>query len=169
MSHGGWQWRGTSSVEKMPHLSKFLPFPEKQIKWLNYKQSFLFLQNLTCSFGGKSCHIFDIFWIPMIHLPLEYIIYFKLKKDKKKMLRYSTILVIEVKIHKKHCGWVLQLTCFLFETLDTFWLLMSAWLRLTTPIIPNLTGMTRPHKTSIASVPWSIKSSFVTTAKVRRP
>lgn len=56
----------------------------------------------------------------MIHLPLEYIIYFKLKKDKKKMLRYSTILVIEVKIHKKHCGWVLQLTFFLFETLDTF-------------------------------------------------
>lgn len=37
VSHGGWQWRGTSSVEKRPHLSKYLSFPEKQIKWLIYK------------------------------------------------------------------------------------------------------------------------------------
>lgn len=36
VSHGGWQWRGTSSVEKRPHLSKCLSFPEKQIKQLIY-------------------------------------------------------------------------------------------------------------------------------------
>ncbi len=37
------------------------------------------------------------------------------------------------------------------------------------PIMPNLTGITRPHRTSYASVPRSIKSSFVKTAKVRLP
>ncbi len=37
------------------------------------------------------------------------------------------------------------------------------------PIMPNLTGITRPHRTSYASVPRSIKSSFVKTAKVLRP
>lgn len=51
----------------------------------------------------------------------------------------------------------------------TFLLLMSAWLRLMTPIMPSFTGITRPHRTSTASVPWSIRSSFVITAKVRRP
>jgi len=35
--------------------------------------------------------------------------------------------------------------------------------------MPNLTGITRPHRTSYASVPRSIKSSFVKTAKVLRP
>lgn len=59
----------------------------------------------------------------MIHLPLEYIIYFKLKKDKKKMLRYSTILVIEVKIHKKHCHLWLGLTANLFFVRDIGYLL----------------------------------------------
>ena len=38
-----------------------------------------------------------------------------------------------------------------------------------TPMIPNLTGMTLPHKMSMASVPASMRSSFVTTASVRRP
>lgn len=36
-------------------------------------------------------------------------------------------------------------------------------------MMPSLTGMTWPHRTSIASVPASIKSSLVTTASVRRP
>ena len=47
-----------------------------------------------------------------------------------------------------------------------FLLLRSAWDRQTTPIIPRLILKTRPHRTSIASVPASIRSSFVTTARV---
>jgi len=35
--------------------------------------------------------------------------------------------------------------------------------------MPSLTGITRPHNMSTASVPWSIKSSFVITASVLRP
>ena len=58
---------------------------------------------------------------------------------------------------------------FIFKMHLTFLWLMSAWLLLTTPIIPSLTGITRPHNTSMASVPWSIKSSLVITAKVLRP
>jgi len=38
-----------------------------------------------------------------------------------------------------------------------------------TPIIPSLTGMTRPQRTSTASVPASMMSNLVRTAKVRRP
>ena len=40
---------------------------------------------------------------------------------------------------------------------------------LTTPIMPNLTGMTLPINMSIASVPASIRSSLVTTASVLLP
>lgn len=39
----------------------------------------------------------------------------------------------------------------------------------TTPIMPSLTGMTLPIRTSMASVPASIKSSLVTTARVLLP
>lgn len=39
----------------------------------------------------------------------------------------------------------------------------------TTPIIPSLTGMTLPIRTSMASVPASIRSSLVTTARVLLP
>ena len=56
---------------------------------------------------------------------------------------------------------------------DCFWWFTETkltWLyRLTTPIMPSLTGMTLPISTSIASVPASIKSSFVTTANVLLP
>ena len=47
--------------------------------------------------------------------------------------------------------------------------LISCWDRLITPIMPSLTGITRPHKMSMASVPASIKSSLVITAKVLLP
>lgn len=40
---------------------------------------------------------------------------------------------------------------------------------LTTPMRPSLTGMTLPISTSIASVPASIRSSLVTTARVLLP
>lgn len=40
---------------------------------------------------------------------------------------------------------------------------------MTTPIIPSLTGMTRPRRTSRASVPASIRSSLLMTSSVRRP
>jgi len=53
--------------------------------------------------------------------------------------------------------------------LQTFLVLISAWLRLMTPTIPSLTGITRPHRMSTASVPWSMRSSFVITASVLRP
>uniref|UniRef100_A0A8W7Q0F7 Uncharacterized protein n=1 Tax=Anopheles coluzzii TaxID=1518534 RepID=A0A8W7Q0F7_ANOCL len=41
--------------------------------------------------------------------------------------------------------------------------------RFITPMMPSFTGMTRPHRMSIASVPASIRSSLVSTASVRRP
>ena len=51
----------------------------------------------------------------------------------------------------------------------TFFLWISSWLRFTTPMMPSFTGITRPHRTSYASVPRSIRSSLVNTANVRRP
>lgn len=39
----------------------------------------------------------------------------------------------------------------------------------TTPMMPSLTGITLPMSTSIASVPASMRSSFVITARVLRP
>ena len=81
------------------------------------------------------------------------------------------------------------------ESSRLFWVLMSCWLLeeakivgvkyqdnkditkhkfiisnlLTTPIIPSLTGITRPRRTSSASVPASMRSSLLTTSSVRRP
>lgn len=46
--------------------------------------------------------------------------------------------------------------------------LYSAYL-FTTPMMPSLTGMTLPIRTSMASVPASIRSSLVTTARVLLP
>ena len=40
---------------------------------------------------------------------------------------------------------------------------------LITPIIPSLTGITLPQRMSMASVPASMRSSLVMTAKVLRP
>lgn len=39
----------------------------------------------------------------------------------------------------------------------------------TTPMMPSFTGITLPMSTSIASVPASMRSSFVITARVLRP
>ena len=51
----------------------------------------------------------------------------------------------------------------------TFLLLMSSCDRFFTPMIPSLTGITLPSKASRASVPLSIKSNLVKTAKVLNP
>ncbi len=54
--------------------------------------------------------------------------------------------------------------------LTAIWIKIYLFLYLlTTPISPSLTGMTLPMRTSIASVPASIRSSLVTTASVLRP
>ena len=44
--------------------------------------------------------------------------------------------------------------------LISFLSMMSCWDRLITPMIPSLTGMTRPQRMSMASVPASIRSSW---------
>mmetsp|Transcript_15201 Transcript_15201/g.28925 ORF Transcript_15201/g.28925 Transcript_15201/m.28925 type:complete len:218 (+) Transcript_15201:1241-1894(+) len=49
-----------------------------------------------------------------------------------------------------------------------FWL-MSAWERLTTGTNPSRKGITFPLRTSMASVPRSMRSSFVRTPSVRDP
>lgn len=55
------------------------------------------------------------------------------------------------------------------QSMRTLRLLMSAWLRFTTPMMPSLTGITSPLSMSIASVPWSMRSSLVSTQMVRAP
>lgn len=55
------------------------------------------------------------------------------------------------------------------EKLKTFSEIIYSIQLLYSPMIPNLTGITLPHKTSIASVPASIRSNLVTTANVLRP